>query len=71
MSRSKALDVLSEMENDVMDVARWAGVLNHLAASDHQPSHEEIWVISDVLREVGKRLKARWTLAHDTARGQA
>lgn len=67
---SRAFDILAEMEEDVMDVGRWAGVLNHLAASDHQASQEEIWVICDVLREVGKRLTVRWNKAVDAARVQ-
>jgi hypothetical protein len=68
--RHRAFTALSEMEEDVRDVSRWAGVLNHLAASDHQASQDEIWVICDALREVGNRLVVRWTQAHEAAKGQ-
>jgi len=68
MSRHDAFKPLFEMEDDVKAVRRWAGVLNHLASSATEIEADQIWVISNVLFELGKRLNTRWDEAFEAAR---
>jgi hypothetical protein len=70
MSREAAFKSLFEMETDIRNVRRWAGVLNHLGTSESTVESEQIYVISNVLFEIGKRLDARWEEAFKAARGQ-
>ncbi|WP_342108059.1 hypothetical protein [Methylobacterium sp. SI9] len=71
MSHNPAFRPLSDMEDDILAVTRWAAVLNHLGTSEHGVSNDEVWVISNVLRDVGKRLASSWDEAFDAAAGRA
>ena len=68
MSRHDAFKPLFDMEDDVKAVRRWAGVLNHLGTSGTAIESDQVWVISNVLFDIGKRLDARWNEAFDAAR---
>lgn len=67
MNKGAAFPSLSEMEDDILAVGRWSGVLNHLGTSATMIDPAEIWVIAGVLRDLGQRLDARWNEAFDAA----
>ncbi|MCJ2133014.1 hypothetical protein MKK69_02840 [Methylobacterium sp. J-026] len=71
MSQNPAYRPMSAMEDDILAVERWAGVLNHMGTGTCMIDPGEVWVISNVLAEVGKRLDARWNEAFDAAAGRA
>ncbi|MCJ2125074.1 hypothetical protein [Methylobacterium sp. J-077] len=70
MSQRPVFHPLADMEDDILAVGRWAGVLNHLGTGHSMIDPGELWVISHVLSELGKRLKADWNVALDVARAQ-
>lgn len=58
MSRHPAWHPVDKMEGDIRDLRRWASVLNRLGTSEDPIEPEDIWVISNVLSDIGKRLDA-------------
>ena len=65
-----AFSPLAEMEDDVLAVTRWAAVLNHIGSSNSSIDPATVWVISNVLRDVGKRLAVHWDDAFKCAGGK-
>ena len=70
MSRLPAFHPLADMEDDIFAVGRWAGVLNHVGTATCQIDPAEVWVISNVLIAVGRRLEARWNESFIQAGGR-
>ncbi len=70
MSQNPAYSTVSDMEDDILAVGRWAGVLNHVGTATCQIDPAEVWVISNVLTEIGQRLQARWSEAFIQAGGR-
>jgi hypothetical protein len=68
MKSKPVFPLISEMETDIAAISHWAGVLNHLGVSPHGIEADEVWVISNVLHDLGKRLDALWNEAFDAAR---
>ena len=60
---------LLSMEDDILAVRRWAGVLDHLGCGHSCVQPGEAWVIAKALHEVGKRLERDWNATHKAMRG--
>lgn len=69
MSERDALNAISEMEDDIYAVLRYAQALNHVACSPHAIEPECLTAFSDPLREIGKRLRERFAQAHAAVAG--
>lgn len=58
MSKHPAFHAVDKMECDIRDLCRWASVLNRMGTSEDPIEPEDVWVISTVLSDLGKRLDA-------------
>ncbi|WP_267358431.1 MULTISPECIES: hypothetical protein [unclassified Methylobacterium] len=67
MSHHPAFHPIADMEDDILAVARWAGVLNNLGTCTSSIDPGQIWVISHALTDLGRRLDASWNQAFDAA----
>jgi hypothetical protein len=70
MSDRAEFSALSDMEDDILAVGRWAGVLSHIGTATSQIEPAEIWVISKVLTQLGACLEANWQKAFLEAGGR-
>ena len=70
-SRHPAFSVISDMEEDVADVARWGQLIRILGASSSQIDPGVLHVIGRPLEELGERIDARWKEAFRIAGGQS
>ena len=71
MTRNVALSPMMDMESAVSDVRRWAMVLTHIATSDDCSQGEELHVVANALRNLGRDLEAKWKRAFEAAGGEA
>ena len=62
---------ISDMENDVYDVRRWADVLIVMSASSHAAEPTTLSVLGNALRDVGIALEDQFKRAHELARPKA
>ena len=69
--RDTAIHAISEMENDIYSVLRYAQALNRVASSPHMVEPECLIAFSDLLEEVGKRLRELFKEAHAAAVGRS
>lgn len=58
MSRHPAWNAVDRMEGDIRDLRLWASILNRMGTTQDPIDPEDIWVISIVLSDMGKRLDA-------------
>ncbi len=65
---SQAVHGLLQMECDLRNIRRWAGVLHHLGASADDIAPGEIHVIAIALSAIGSRLESDWDAALQDAR---
>lgn len=71
MSSNPSFYPVSEMEADIKDVRRWAGVLTHMAEGLGGEEGEQLHAVSNVLFALGDRLRKQWADAFEAAGGKA
>ncbi|MCJ2061024.1 hypothetical protein MKL09_31460 [Methylobacterium sp. J-048] len=68
--RDQLFSIISDMEDDVADVARWGEVVRLLGTVSCNIDPGVLWVIGKPLTELGERIDAKWNRAHQAAGGQ-
>jgi hypothetical protein len=58
MSRHPAWGAVDKMELDIRDLGLWASILNRMGTTEDPIDPEDVWVISNVLSAIAKRLDA-------------
>lgn len=56
MTQHPAWIPVDRMENDIRDLRLWASVLNRMGTSKDPIDPEDVWVISNVLSAMARRL---------------
>lgn len=56
MSKHPAWPPADRMDGDIRDLGLWASVLNRMGTTEDPSDPEDIWVISNVLSGMAKRL---------------
>lgn len=68
--RNRAIHAVSQMEDDIYSVLRYADALAHVASSPHMIEPECLTAFSDPLRAIGQRLREQFKQAHDVVVGE-
>ena len=71
MSHHPAFRSVDSMEGDIRDLGLWASVLNRMGTTEDPIDPEDIWVISNVLSAMAKRLDAHRREAFGKVGGSA
>lgn len=71
MSQHPAFRSVDSMEGDIRDLGLWASVLNRMGTTEDPIDPEDIWVISNVLSAMAKRLDAHRREAFGNVGGNA
>lgn len=68
MTDRDTFSAISHMDDDILPLRRWAGVLGYPGTGTSSIDPTDVWVINNAVREVRKRLEERWEQTCENAR---
>jgi hypothetical protein len=68
--RNSLFNIISDMENDVRDIGRWAEMISLLGSSPHMVKPDVLYALSKPLALLSERLEAGWEKAFALAAGR-